>query len=423
MRFNRRSFIGLGLAGLGALALPRRAAAAGAKNLLVVFARGAWDPVWHIDPQDPQNKDIDSPAGTVVPYSKGIEVLSPDGHPNIDLFFKDWASGCAVVRGINVGSIAHFSAHVRMMTGTRTELSPDLGAITAVSLGDGLPLPYADIGGGAYAGPFAAQMGRLGNHNQIATLLDRVKKSYKPAPTKVDYTQTPLLVPGPAEAQQIHDYVEARAAEAAKLRGALGDNNRRLGDYRDCFHRADDLRAIPALQALKLSASSALPGQVDLAITMLDQSSCAVYLDSGQDWDTHTTIADQGDSADALFADLSLLMAKLEAAGRLADTVVVVMSEMGRTPKLNAPAPQGGKDHWPITSAMVLGAGVQPGVYGGTDSSLNGRNVNLLTGKADDKSLEPLRYDNFAAGVLKLVGVDPQEWLPDVPPIEGFIAP
>jgi hypothetical protein len=422
MRLQRRTFMGLGLAGLGALALPRRATAAGAKNLIVVFARGAWDPVWHIDPQDPVNKDIDSPVGVVQPFKNGIEVLTAAERPNIAAFFTGWSGSCAVVRGINVGSIAHFPSHVRMMTGTRTELSPDLGSMVAATLGDGLPLPYADIGGGAYAGPFAANMGRLGSHNQVVTLIDRLKKSYKPGPTKSSSDTWPPLIPSTSEAQQIRDYVEARAAEAAKQRGALGDNSRRLGDYVDCFQRADDLRAIPELQALKLAGSSALSGQIDLAITMLAKSSCAVYLDSGQEWDTHTDIADQGTSADALFGDLTLLMQKLEAAGRLDDTTVVVMSEMGRTPKLNAPLPLGGKDHWPVTSAMVLGAGVKPGVYGGTDASLNGRNVNLSTGKADDKSPEPLRYDNFAAGVLQIVGVDPKEWLPDAPPITGFIA-
>lgn len=423
MRLHRRTFMGLGLAGIGALALPRRATAAGSKNLVVVFARGAWDPVWHIDPQDIANKNIDSPVGEVTPFASGIEILTAAERPNIATFFTDWASGCAVVRGINVGSIAHFPSHVRMMTGTRTELNPDLGSMVAATLGEGLPLPYADIGGGAYAGPFAANMGRLGNHNQVVTLIDRLKKSYKPAPTKSDYATSPLLVPGADEAAQIREYVEARAAEAAKLRGALGDNSRRLGDYVDCFQRADDLRAIPELQTLKLAGSAALAGQIDLAITMLAKSSCAVYLDSGQDWDTHTDIKDQGTSADALFGDLSLLMQKLEAAGRLDDTIVVVMSEMGRTPKLNAPAPTGGKDHWPVTSALILGAGVKPGVYGGTDASLNGRNVNLTTGKADDKSATPLRYDNFAAGVLQLTGVTPQDWLPDAPPITGFIAP
>ena len=154
---------------------------------------------------------------------------------------------------------------------------------------------------------------------------------------------------------------------------------------------------------------------------MLGGTSTAVYLDSRQDWDTHDNIADQGLHQDALFADLALLMQRLGETGLASSTTVVVMSEMGRTPRLNAAGPGAGKDHWPVTSALVLGAGVRAGTYGGTDLKLNARPVDLVSGAADDGGT-PLRYDNFAAGVLQLVGVDPQEWIPDVAPLQGFIA-
>ena len=38
------------------------------------------------------------------------------------------------------------------------------------------------------------------------------------------------------------------------------------------------------------------------------------------------------------------------------ETTFVVMSEMGRTPALNG---NEGKDHWPYTSALVMGPGLQ----------------------------------------------------------------
>lgn len=421
MNCTRRSFLGAGLAGmagLGMFTLPGATRAAGKSNLIVVFARGGWDPVWSIDPKE--SLDIDSPAdGELTQFTKKITIRTAAARPNIEAFFAAWAGQCAVVRGIDVGSIAHFGCHVRMMTGTRTELNPDLGMVTAVTHGGDRPLPYADIGGGAYAGAYAAQMGRLGNRNQVVTLLDR-KKAYTPA-SSLDYQETPLLVPSAGEAAQIQAWVDARAQRLAEGRAALGDNARRLGDYRDCFGRADDLRAIPALQKLPIGGSAALPGQIDLAMTMLSGTSSAVYLDSRQDWDTHDNIADQGTNQDALFGDLALLMQRLAETGLASTTTVVVMSEMGRTPKLNAPVANAGKDHWPVTSALVLGAGVRAGSYGGTDLKLNARKVNLVSGAADDAGL-PLRYDNFAAGVLKLVGVDPQEWLPDVTPMQGFIA-
>ena len=115
-------------------------------------------------------------------------------------------------------------------------------------------------------------------------------------------------------------------------------------------------------------------------------------------------------------------MQKLKDKALLATTTVVVMSEMGRTPRLNGPAPTGGKDHWPVTSAMVLGAGVRPGVYGGTNDKLNGLNVDLVGGKVMEGG-HPLRYDNFAAGVLQLIGITSTDWLPDALPMQGFIAP
>jgi uncharacterized protein (DUF1501 family) len=420
MNFTRRLFLGAGLAGLGALALPRRARAAGPHNLVVVFARGGWDPVWAIDPKS--SSDIDSPAGTVKKFHNNqIDILTDATRPNVEAFFAAYADQCAVVRGISVGSIAHFSCHVRMMTGTRTELSPDLGMVTAVTHGGELPLPYADIGGGAYAGAHAAKMGRLGQRNQVVTLINRAK-AHKPA-ASLDYDDPTLLDITPAELADLRAYAEARADKAAPVRAAFGENARRLGDYRDCFQRADDLRAIPELQGLQLSGNSSLASQLDLAITMLQQTSCAVYLDSRQDWDTHDNIADQGDNHNAMFADLALLMQKLADAELTGNTTVVVMSEMGRTPKLNAPGPTGGKDHWPVTSALVLGAGVAPGVYGGTDNQLNARNIDLTTGKADDNSPDTLGYDNFAAGLLTLVGVaDTEEWIPDAKPMLGFLA-
>jgi len=419
MRLTRRSLLGAGLFGLGALALPPRARAAGTTNLIVVFARGGWDPVWAIDPKD--SPDIDSPADGAKKTFGAAEIpaLTSPNRPNIEQFFEAWSDQCAVVRGIDVGAIAHFGCHVRMMTGTRTELSPDLGMMAAVGQSTDLPLPYADIGGGAYPGLYAAQMGRLGARNQVVTLLNR-KKAYDPA-ASLDYDVTPILTPTAAEAAQVQAWVDARAARLADSRAALGDNARRLADYRDCFVRADDLRAIPELSNLVLSGSANLAGQIDLAITLLQGTSRAVYLDSNLEWDTHDNIADQGLNHDALFGDLAALMQKLSDAGLLANTTVVVMSEMGRTPRLNAPVMAAGKDHWPTTSAMVLGAGVKPGAYGGTDDRLNARKVDLASGQPKDDGVQ-LRYDNFAAGVLKIVGLEPQEWLPDVTPMQGFIA-
>jgi uncharacterized protein (DUF1501 family) len=95
------------------------------------------------------------------------------------------------------------------------------------------------------------------------------------------------------------------------------------------------------------------------------------------------------------------------------------VSEMGRTPLLNA---TGGKDHWPVTSALLLGGGVPGGrVLGGTTDLLAARSVDLATGMPAQGGKQ-LQYSNFAAGLLAAVGVDPAVYLPNAEPLHALHA-
>lgn len=93
-----------------------------------------------------------------------------------------------------------------------------------------------------------------------------------------------------------------------------------------------------------------------------------------QTWDTHvdnwgrlkTTLLPQLDQG------LQALLDDLQAAGRLDETMVVVMGEFGRTPKISTLPGQSiaGRDHWPnVYSALFAGGGVRGGqVIGVSDS-------------------------------------------------------
>ena len=63
---------------------------------------------------------------------------------------------------------------------------------------------------------------------------------------------------------------------------------------------------------------------------------------------------------------MGALLEDLEARGKLKDTVVVLTTEFGRTPRVNQ---NGGRDHYPKAFSSVLaGGGVKGGtVYGKTD--------------------------------------------------------
>jgi hypothetical protein len=66
---------------------------------------------------------------------------------------------------------------------------------------------------------------------------------------------------------------------------------------------------------------------------------------------------------------LSALLDDLRERGLLERTLVVVMGEFGRTPRINQPNVQPGRQHWPnCWSAILAGGGIRGGtVYGETD--------------------------------------------------------
>ena len=84
-------------------------------------------------------------------------------------------------------------------------------------------------------------------------------------------------------------------------------------------------------------------------------------------WDTHNAnFTKVPELCDELDAALSALLADLESRGMLDDTLVVLATEFGRTPEVNA---NDGRDHHPKAfSCALAGGGIRGGqVYGATD--------------------------------------------------------
>jgi uncharacterized protein (DUF1501 family) len=85
-------------------------------------------------------------------------------------------------------------------------------------------------------------------------------------------------------------------------------------------------------------------------------------------WDTHSKNFEalQSELLPMLDQSLSALLDDLQARGLLEQTVVAVMGEFGRTPRINAAA---GRDHWgSCQSVLLAGGGIQGGrVHGASD--------------------------------------------------------
>ena len=94
----------------------------------------------------------------------------------------------------------------------------------------------------------------------------------------------------------------------------------------------------------------------------------------------------------------SALILDLEARGLLDETLILVLSEHGRSPKILSNVPGGGRDHWSRTYPAVLaGGGVPRGkVVGRTDST------------AGDIISTPMSPKDILATAFHLLGIDPE---------------
>jgi uncharacterized protein (DUF1501 family) len=90
--------------------------------------------------------------------------------------------------------------------------------------------------------------------------------------------------------------------------------------------------------------------------------------DANATWDTHgqNFVKLKTELLPQLDAALSSLLTDLEDRGRLERTLVVVMGEFGRSPKINKDA---GRDHWNFCYGLLLaGGGIKAGyVHGASD--------------------------------------------------------
>lgn len=417
---NRRNFLHTTMGATAATILgatkTARASAAAPKNLILVYAQGAWDPAFVLDPK-PGTTQTDMPAGTMANYGTDLSVWTDTSRPNVKAFFDAWAPVSAVVNGIAVGSISHMECRQRMLTGTRSETNPDIAAMAAFEQGWDLPAPYLVLGPSAFTGTLASGATRLGNMNQVVALLD------PPAAAAGAYA-APAFTPNASQEAAIRAYVESRANRVASVRAQAGRNQKRLADFLESLGRGDLLRQ-NASGFGTIGRKLGLADQRMLAVEMLAADiSISVHLDSTRSWDSHDRWqVEQTQFNDELYGNLKALADDLAARpGRQAgnkmldETVVLVCSEMGRTPKINGT----GKDHWPVTSCLVFGARINGGrSLGKSTQGQQAEKIDYATG-APSASGALLSTDALLAGVLGTMGIDSTNFFPASTPFTAI---
>lgn len=421
---DRRSFVrsALGASALGAVGsmlLPlRRALAAevGGNQLKFVFVvnYGGWDPTRVLAPEF-DNPNVDMERDAEVGRVGDLLFTDHAARPSVRSFFERHAARSLILKGMLSPSIAHENCLKWMMCGTTNETASDWPAILAAAQADTFALPHMVVAGPSFPGALAGVVTRTGTSGQLAGLMSgdilALSDLSTAPPSRTAEAVMDSYLRRRAAALGQSAATAREAAYAAAFEGSLGQ----AGDLKDLLHVMD------------WSSASSLGAQVRLAVDALSQrvSRCATISYSGSGWDTHVN-NDTGQSTnwEGLFAGLVTLMDRLAASpgdggGSLADeTIVVVVSEMGRTPRLNA---NQGKDHWPYTSMLMTGPLITGGrVVGGYDDLYYGLPLDPESGEPDEGGAQ-LTTAAMGATLLQMCDIDPADYLAGTNPMPGIL--
>jgi hypothetical protein len=131
-------------------------------------------------------------------------------------------------------------------------------------------------------------------------------------------------------------------------------------------------------------------------------------------WDTHA------DNFNRLRTELlppldraaSALLTDLDDRGMLDDTLVVMLTEFGRTPQINSDA---GRDHWPAAMSVMLAGG----------GLARGRVVGRTTRGGEEPAERPIPVNDVLATIYQQLGLDFRKAAPDAEgrPVDILPAP
>ncbi|MCE9603882.1 MAG: DUF1501 domain-containing protein [Planctomycetia bacterium] len=399
----RRSLLQIGLFGTLGLSLPEclrrqtQAAPAGGKKLSAIFVWLGGGPSHHdtFDPKPDATAEIRGmfrPIATSVPGIRVAESL-PRLAPRMEQL--------AVIRSVTHADAAHEPGVALMQTGYHSRPGtnfPSMGAIVGYerrsrSQENGLPahiaVPNGDLGAGHLGSSYNPF--RVGGN-----------------PSAPDFQVQDLGNPGGLSVAQLHQRHEL-------LRRVNNDfrvlKNSDVQQSVDRFgEQAFKLMVTPeARTAFDLTRESAATrdrygrtqvGQSMLMARRLIEANVPFVTVNDDEWDHHSNIFPRlKEKLPPVDQGLAALVGDLADRGLLDHTLVVMMGEFGRTPKINT---MGGRDHWSRAFSVVLtGAGVRGGqVIGASDAD--------GAFPAD----RPVTPADLAHSIYKLLGLDPDRELP-----------
>jgi hypothetical protein len=407
---TRRTFLGsaaVGTALFGGTRAGLAQATASARRFLFISAEGGWDPLAVFAPM------FDAPRIEMEPNAErfhvgGLEVVDHPSRPMTRAFFETHASKMALLHGVSTRSVNHETCQVVALTGSTSADRPDFATILGWAERATTSLPHLVMSGPSFPGPHTVFVS-----NAQGYLQETIDGSL------LEAADAPIDPPDPLPGRMVDRFLFDRAEALGQLHPDLVH----AVDYREALSRARLLN--DSRLELNLRSASGFLGRAQTAIAALSSGVCRCA-SVGTDfiWDTHDDNSGQAPNFEMFFSDLDQVIQTLAAtpgpdgAPLRDDTVLVVTSEMARTPAYNATR---GRDHWPYTTMFLIGPGIAGGrTFGGYTNLYTG--IGVDEGGDPDPSMPGISAESLGATLLVLGDVDPEEHLRGAMPIGGVLA-
>lgn len=405
--YNRREILRIGAAGCVSLPQLLKAQAqtpAKATSVVQIYLPGG---ISHQDSWDYKVNGSPEYRGPFAPVKTKIDGV------HFGELLKETAKvsdNLTVIRSMTHGEAAHERGTHNMLTGYRPSPAlnyPSFGSVISHELGNRNNLPayvlvpnqFAPENGTGYLstkyGPFA-----LGSNPEDPGFVVKDLNTPKDVSDKQLDRRRALL-------GAVDDYFKTRESnvDAVKAMDSF---------YNDAYSMLSSTQARESFELSKepdvvrdAYGRNAAGQRLLLARRLVEAGVRMVTVTYGS-WDHHSNLKGAYESNminfDKAFATF---INDLKQRGLLDSTLVMVTSEFGRTPKINA---TNGRDHWPkVFSTVLAGGGVKAGYAYGTSDAL-----------ASEPDSDPVTPQQFAATMFHLIGISPRTKLmtPDLRPVE-----
>ena len=355
------------------------------KKLLLLFLSGGASQLETFDPK-PDSK-YGGPFRSIATSLPGIRVGELLPHT------AKVMHRLAVIRSVNTGETSHFRGHYLLQSGRKVPGYPVLGSAVGRMLekpDDLLPKYVTIRRQNAQAYTDVGDAGFLGPQYEGVMIIDGKPPANIIRPAAID-TATAAA----------REKIRARA-DARFLKGRVP---RAIRSYADSFRKANAL--MRERQIFDLDRESAADrerygdhhfGRNCLLARRLLEAGVDCVKVTHHDWDAHfENFHWQRQRCLEFDRTFVTLLDDFEDRGLLDETLIVIMGEMGRTPRINYYA---GRDHWGDAWSMAFaGCGIKPGVVLGKTNDLG---TEVVDGQVDASDLfhtvlQALQLDSSAS--------------------------